>query len=375
MTRVAVLYPGDPRSPSAWSGTPAGLIRGLEELGVEVAAFDVRPPKWVRALAETALAPLYARAALPHPGRVFALADMGPETGTLRGRVAARALRRAGRLDGVVQIGTDFPVAAAAPVATIVDRTLSQALATGYPRWLAMPDRSMAKLAERERLAFDRATACCPLTHWAADSVVGDLGVDPAKVRVVGLGANNAPPRRTGDWSAPRFLFVGLEWERKRGPAVVEAFARVRERHSGATLDVVGRHPPLSAPGVHGHGVSPGAVVAELLAQATCLVVPSEVEPAGIVYLEAASAGVPSIGTTVGGAATMIGDGGRLVAPDDPRGLTEAMLELADPATARAFGERARERSELLTWRAMAERVLGGLGLDAPGGAPLAPPL
>ena len=67
-------------------GTPAGLIRGLEELGARVTAIDARPSRPLALAAQLALVPRYFRGALPHPGRVLALADLGPELGTLRSR-------------------------------------------------------------------------------------------------------------------------------------------------------------------------------------------------------------------------------------------------------------------------------------------------
>ena len=372
---VAVVYPGEPRSPAWWAGMPAGLIRGLEELGARVTAVDARPPRPLALAAQLALAPRYFRGALPHPGRVLALADLGPELGTLRSRATRRRLRNAGSLDAVVQIGTDYAIHAEVPVAVLQDRTVQQALATGYPRWLALPDGALRTLVERQAEAYRLAAACCTLTPWPAESIMHDHGVAPEKVHVVGFGPNNVPPPGRRDWSRPRFLFVGREWERKRGDAVVAAFARLREREPAATLDVVGGHPRLRAPGVTGHGIEPGTDVATLLGAATCLVVPSQVEPAGIVYVEAAAAGIASIGTTVGGAANVIGDAGRTVAPGDDEGLFKAMLELADPDTARELGERARERSGLFTWRAMAARVMRALDLPVPGAAAAVPPL
>jgi len=86
------------------------------------------------------------------------------------------------------------------------------------------------------------------------------------------------------------------------------------------------------------------------------------VEPLGIVYAEAAAAGVPSIGSTAGGARTIIGDeGGRLTPPGDPAALEAAMLELCDPETARRMGEAARERAQAFTWDAVAGRMLRAL--------------
>src|SRR5205807_2223930 len=124
------------------------------------------------------------------------------------------------------------------------------------------------------------------------------------------------------------------------------AFVRLREFVPDAVLNVVGHHPPLDVEGVAGHGPLSVFVpaeceqVASLFHESTCLVVPSFVEPFGIIYVEAANAGLPSIGTSVGGTADSIGDGGLLVDPEDQDGLFEAMRAVAEADTARELGAR-----------------------------------
>jgi glycosyltransferase involved in cell wall biosynthesis len=237
-------------------------------------------------------------------------------------------------------------------------------------------DRALDRWRERQRRIYTRSRACCAGSNWTAGSIRDDYGIDPGKVHVVGFGRNFEPESVERDWSVPRFLFIGIEWERKRGPAVLEAFAEVRARHPDATLDIVGGHPPLDAPGATGHGrlsLRSGEDrerLRALLHRATCLVLPSAFEAFGIAYVDAGAAGVPSIGTTVGGAPDAVGDGGVVVAPEDQRALVAAMLELARPDTARRLGERALAHSELFTWRAVAERLLRALrppGLDLDG--------
>jgi glycosyltransferase involved in cell wall biosynthesis len=93
-------------------------------------------------------------------------------------------------------------------------------------------------------------------------------------------------------------------------------------------------------------------------------VMPSECEPFGMAYVEAAAASVPSIGTTVGGAADILGDdGGVLVAPGDEAALRDAMRRLADPGASGAMGEAAHRRAERFTWAAVAGRLLRALAL------------
>ena len=88
---------------------------------------------------------------------------------------------------------------------------------------------------------------------------------------------------------------------------------------------------------------------------------PSLCEPSAISYLEAGAAGVPSIGSTVGGSRELIGDGGCVVDPYDHEALYAAMLELADGEAARKAGERALARADWFTWPNVAARILAAL--------------
>ena len=93
---------------------------------------------------------------------------------------------------------------------------------------------------------------------------------------------------------------------------------------------------------------------------------PSHYDAAGIAYVEAAAAGLPSIGTRNGGPGFLIGDGGIVVDPRDDEALLTAMRRLADPDTAARMGAAAKERSELFTWSAVARRLVRALE-GAPG--------
>jgi glycosyltransferase involved in cell wall biosynthesis len=171
---------------------------------------------------------------------------------------------------------------------------------------------------------------------------------------------------------------VGLDWRRKNGDAVLRAFVRLRQEVSNARLDVVGFHPPLDADGVTGHGAVPvsepdgRAKIERLFEAATCFVLPSFVEPFGIVYVEAAAAGLPSIATTVGGTTDSVGPGGILVDPYDDEAVFQAMRDMCDPDTARTLGAVAHERSAAFTWPAFGQRVLRSFDFPPAPGVELA---
>jgi glycosyltransferase involved in cell wall biosynthesis len=374
--RVGVADSVDPRDMSAGSGVSASLLLALEELGADAVPLSGGLPPLVGRVAHLSsvasrlrpsdLGDLRAAAKSVHGAAKLGRPTVAARTMLMRRRVAA-----AGRLDGLIQRGSELRLQPGRGFVTYDDSTVVQARAAyPWPHLQGMSDADFAHYAERQRRIFGAAIACCCATHWVADSVVSDYGIDRGRVFTVGLGQNHELPLpESRDWSTPHYLFVGSDWTRKNGAAVVAAFARVRERHPEARLDLVGDHPAIDAPGVATHGplslVSPadrGRMTA-LYGQATAFVMPSLHEPAGIVHVEAGSAGIGSVGTRDGGAATMIGPGGILVDPRDPGQLLEAMLALADAETARRMGELAHGHAAHFTWPKVAERLLRAMAI------------
>jgi glycosyltransferase involved in cell wall biosynthesis len=333
---------------------PAGLTAGLRAAGCEVLFVDARFPGADRLARRLGMS--WADQA---GSRWFAAGN---------GAAGNRRLRAAGALDGVVMIGSGYSLSCDAPVVTFEDMTVVQAVRQSEPVYESLRPSAVGRWQERQRRNYERGVGCCVASSWAGRSLREDYGVAEAKIHVVGFGTNVELEPVARDWSVPRFLFVGADWRRKRGGAVLEAFAEVRRRRPQATLALVGRHQPVVAEGVTDHGLLPLGTEAgkrryrELLGQSTCLLMPSVFEPFGIAHLDAAVAGIPSIGSAVGGAADAIGGCGRIVDPDDPAALVTAMVELADPETARDLGEMARARTSSIGWQAVAERVLEALG-------------
>ena len=347
----------DAEDPSAWSGIPLGLRHGLESLGVTVVPLDSRPSRRVLRRILTRCNTIAARAGL----------GLDPHWSSLQTARTRRLLRMLPSHDAVIQIGTGIRGPYAAPFATYEDMTLALALSTGFMDPEALTSKTRERWNQRQWEVYSRAAVCCVASGWAARSIVQDYGMPESKVKVVGFGANLEIRKVSRDWTRPRFLFVGMDWGRKRGDDVVRAFVQLRTLHPEATLDLVGDHPPIDVPGVLGHGPlerrsgEDQRRLVQLFAQATCLVLPSIVEPFGIVHVEAGSFGIPSIGTTVGGAPEAMGPGGITVPPGDDAALMGAMLHLAEPAAARRLGDLALAHARTFTWTAVARRVLAAL--------------
>jgi glycosyltransferase involved in cell wall biosynthesis len=347
---VALVCRGNSRDPADWSGIPNSLARGLEELGLEVRHVSADLPTSVRRVAR----------------RLFAHEDY-PALWTAAARTR---LRRAGPVDAVLQIGTEFTVTTASPLVTFEDMTVKQHVDLGDDWVTRLPARSIDAWIDRQRRIYEQAAVCCVMSRWAALSVNGDYGIPSAKVRVVGAGANHVvEPPGERDWSVPRFLFIGRDWRRKNLPGVLRAFAALQQEMPAAKLEIVSGAPAEYTPGVTFHGPLRLDVQSErrrlenLFRASTCFVMPSLHEAFGIVYVEAGTAGIPSIGTGVGGAGEAIGPGGRLVHPANEAELLTAMRELSDGETAARLGGMAREHARRFTWAAVAERVASALGL------------
>lgn len=344
--------------PRSWSGVPAGLARALESLGFGTRAVNAEAPDLVtRALKHWAW----------RSKRGTAAAVQLPEAVAVRNAVVRARLARGSAFDGIVQMGSDYG-RVPGPYVTLDDMTVAQGrILPGSPA-SQLSARRADDWQERQRRIYSGARACLAASRWTADSIVGDYGIPAGRVHVVGFGRNFDPPVVERDFAKPRFLFVGLRWERKNGPMVLRAFAEVRRTVPNAVLDVVAEHPPITAPGVLAHGPlrrpDERRRYEQLWDAATCFVLPSAYEPYGIVYSEAGAAGLPVIATCRGGTATPVGSGGMYVNPDDERALTAAMIEMCDPERARAFADKGLARSPLFSWEAVARRVVRALAVS-----------
>jgi len=363
--RLGVIVPArEPSSPRQWSGTPRGIADGLRAHGVEVVALGT-------SLGLDRHTLLSATARL-HGGDATVLARSDARTAA-RDLSIARTVRRAQPLDAIVAMGTDMyelsrVVRPGVPVVTYDDGTLLQMWR--HPgsdlQQSGFPEAEVMRWCDRQRRGAVAATACCVSTSWAARSFVDDYGVPAELVHVVGMGHRaRAAGDAQRDWSVPRLLFVGVDWRRKNGDAVVRAFRALHESIPAATLDVVGEHPPLDAiPGVTGHGLlrrddaAAQSLLDELFARSTAFVLPSLFDPSPIAYLEAASAGLPVVATVEGGASELLGAGAIAVRPDDQAAIDAAVRRLADPEVARSMGAEAAARAASSTWEGVAARVL-----------------
>jgi glycosyltransferase involved in cell wall biosynthesis len=204
-------------------------------------------------------------------------------------------------------------------------------------------------------------------------TLVGRYGCDPARVRTVHVGANVDIVPVDVDrarYATQRVLFVGVEWERKGGPALVDAFIEVARAFPDAHLTIVGcspavRHPQITVVGRVAREEMPAYYKA-----ASVFCMPSVIEPLGIAAVEASLFRLPVIASRIGGFFETVTDGetGLLLAPGDAAGLAGAMRRLfQNPDQGRRMGLAGFERNRVLfDWDEVGRRLRAIVGAMAP---------
>lgn len=165
-----------------------------------------------------------------------------------------------------------------------------------------------------------------------------------------------------------RILFVGTLYEGKAPDVLLRAFVKVRREIPSATLDLVGEGPELERCraesirlGVVGSlrilGPLPHEGVLHLMREADVFCLPSRREGWPLVILEAMAAGLPIVGSDIGGIREIVhtGDLGILTPPGDEDTLARALVEALRRPWDR---ERIRAEAQKYSWDRIAEQYL-----------------
>jgi glycosyltransferase involved in cell wall biosynthesis len=203
-------------------------------------------------------------------------------------------------------------------------------------------------------------TAYC-LSRLHADRLVA-AGYHGTPVILPGLYAGAVAPTPAEDVDPALVLYAGRHVREKRVDTLVRAFALARERRSGLRLELYGDGPQTTqieslvqslglASSVRLRGRRPEDEVADAISRAACVVTASEREGYGLVVVEAAAHGTPSV--VVAGpenaATELVQDGvnGVVAADASPESLAGAIGQVVEAgaplreSTARWFAENA----------------------------------
>jgi glycosyltransferase involved in cell wall biosynthesis len=237
------------------------------------------------------------------------------------------------------------------------------------PRWIAL-----------EREIYQHAAVTFVRSSNVRRSVMQEYGISPEKVALVYAGSNaqvSSIKNANIDYTQPEILFVGLDWKRKGGPDLVEAFKRLREKVPNARLTIVGAQPDLQIQNCEVIGKVPPDQLDAYYQRASVFCLPTYLEPFGIVFIEAMTAHLPLVATRVGAIPDFVEEGknGYMVEPGNVQDLTEALLKLLqNPQISRSFGEASyRLTQDRYSWVAVGEKfrlnileVLGEPGASRP---------
>jgi glycosyltransferase involved in cell wall biosynthesis len=200
----------------------------------------------------------------------------------------------------------------------------------------------------RERIMKAYSDLCLHLSMWMADRAhllsSDQLSAYPSLRRVrssvfhefVAVSVIDRPcSHKAGECYV---LLVGAPWYLKGVDVLIKAFHSLAEEFPGLKLKLLGHFPDrhefesllADSPRIEVLKARPNPEVLPIITGATVLVLPSRCEGMGRVLLEAMAAGVPLIGSNVGGIPTMIHDGenGFLAPVGDSRTLAVQLRKL-----------------------------------------------
>ncbi len=178
----------------------------------------------------------------------------------------------------------------------------------------------------------DGAIAVSEFARDRLRAVVGPefpLGVAPPYIQP---GPFVSLAEETPELDAPVAVMVGAWRDHKGVELLVEAWPRVRDRHPGAELHIVGPGHPAAyteTAGVTLRGYVES--LADAFVGASLYVHPAHIEAFGVSVVEAMRAGLPAVVTETTGARSAVANvDDALVVPPTPRALADAVCEYFD---------------------------------------------
>ena len=363
MTRRGLVANGDPRSLATFSNIPhfflkAGMKNGLLHAGVVLRPEDLRTRRFIW----NAVRPL----TLDRPG--------GWTYSRRYGRTVWPRREVAGEMDEYISHYQLLPPrdAVREPITYYIDATMRQWFELyGYK----IGRRVRADALAREREAYHRARYVVGMSEWCSEDVGSSYGVPADKVRTILPAANLDEDSLTpaepwnGELIPLRLGLVGVDWERKGGPLLLEAASILGRMGHEVEVVVVGpdprdvpAHPALRALGyVHKGREFQRFVEIVRSFHFGCLL--SRVEASGFSTLEYLRLGIPIITTAVGGIVDPGNAGFRFPLDAGGEQVAEALAEvLREPNRYATMREAAVRDGVEYRWDRTANEMLSLLG-------------
>lgn len=371
--QVSLLAFGDPLDGRTFSGISRAVGRALDEGGhlKQVHRIrDLRPWDVLHGAVQVTWADGKPRLSL----RREWLWRRGGGNRVLEDRLCRR-LERTGDTGPFLQIGSLVRIPSSLGRHYVfTDMTVPQA---AEHRQFAIGRADSKAIGEATRVqaeVFANAEHIFVAADWTKRSVIEDFSIPPERVTTVYVGSNlDADQRRRSVADRRRqIMFIGIDWERKGGPLMIEAFRLLRQRLPDAQLAIVGCSPRIDVPGARVIGyLSPHRPenrrrIAELMDESRCLCLLSHFDPMPNAIIEAYSFGLPVVALNTGSRAEVVeqGESGLLCQDERPETVAAAMEQLlTDDALVERAGRRARQlHVERFNWQAVVGRMCCVIG-------------
>jgi starch synthase len=253
------------------------------------------------------------------------------------------------------------------------DGNLAQRLKSAYlPQALNAQEADAALAYERQ--VCSGIARIMSMSEYLRRSFIEDYGVPEARVVTVGAGINfeQIPdPVEDRPWDACQILFIGVDFLRKGGAQLLQAFRVIKERYPSAILHIVGPRkleiPENQRAGVQYHGNldknDPGgrAKLQALFHDSCLFVMPSLYEPFGVAPLEAMVNQIPAVVTNRWALPEMVTPGvnGDHVECGSVDSLVEVLSNLlTDPEKLKRMGNNGRRMVlQEFTWASVVSRM------------------
>jgi glycosyltransferase involved in cell wall biosynthesis len=216
-----------------------------------------------------------------------------------------------------------------------------------------------------EKKALENAAYSIFSSDWASYFASDFYGIDKEKIKTIKFGANIAVPETIEFKKNPTeftFLFLAVDWVRKRGMLAYESLKILKEKGYPIKMLIVGCNPEIKADWVHiipflnKNNPDEFREIQNHLLSSHFLFVPTKADCTPIAFCEAAGYGLPVISTNTGGVSSHVIDGynGSLLSPKaeakDYADEIEKLLK--SPEKVKEFSENARKLYDKeLNWK------------------------
>ena len=229
-----------------------------------------------------------------------------------------------------------------------------------------------------EKKAFSKAEKIVLPLDWLKESAIKDYGITENKIEVIPYGKNfeisfgqseidNLIKLRKNKQEL-KFLFVGINWEQKGGYEALSIVRELTKKGLKSRLVVVGCIPEFQDKLMDVFGflrkdkAEDLNKLTELYKSASFFLLPTKAECVGMSFIEAASFGLPAIGTNVGGVPEAVIDGetGIIIQRNDTSDMiAEKIFQIwkSDSEYERLSSNAFSRYSEQMNWKNWANRV------------------